>query len=230
MNTSVTALTGDISALNDAQKALALAQAGSTESDIAAAKAEVESAQANLAKTLVVAPFGGVVTKMDAKVGEIVSPSTSEISMQSDGLFEVETYIPEISIARVAKGDHASTTLDAYGSAIAFPSVVVSVDPAETVKDGVPTYKTTLSFLLPDARIRSGMTANVTIQTGILRDAIVIPSGAITSTGSASYVSVTDGKTTEKRAVTTGIAPSLGQIQILTGLSSGDTILLTPGS
>lgn len=227
MNTVSTSLTSAASALVDAQKSLALERAGATAANVAAATAEVQNARAMLTKTRVIAPFSGIVTRMDAKVGEIVSPSTSEISLQSDGLFQVETYVPEVAIARIAKGNPATTTLDAYGSSVAFPSVVVAVDPAETVKDGVPTYKTTLAFLAADPRIRSGMTANVVMQTGLLHDAIVIPSGAVGTKDGAQYVSVlVDGKPVN-RPVTTGSSPALGQAYILSGLSSGDVILLT---
>lgn len=228
VNDAAKALTNAQSALTDAQKTLALDQAGSTASDIAAAQAEVQNAQAAFAKTRVVAPFSGIITRMDAKVGEIVSPTDSLISLQSNGVFQVEAFVPEVTIAGVIVGNPATTTLDAYGSLEAFPAIVVAVDPAETVKDGVPTYKTTLSFLAADARIRSGMTANVTIETGVLQDAIVIPAGAVGTKEGASFVSVVEGDTIVNRKVTTGPAPALGQAHILSGLSAGEVIALTP--
>lgn len=237
VNTAIAALTAAQSALDAAEKNLSLVLAGPTPDAVAASRASVaaaaadeKSAEAALAKTRVLAPFDGVVTRMDAKVGEIVSPSASQISMQSDGLFEIDTYVPEVSISNIQVGDSATTTLDAYGPAVLFPAKVVAVDPAETVKDGVPTYKTTLSFLAADPRIRSGMTANVVIETGVLSDAIVIPSGAVGSRPAGSYVTIVANGATENRAVTTGATPSLGQVEITAGLESGDTILLAPAS
>jgi RND family efflux transporter MFP subunit len=217
-----------VTALSSAQAALTLKQSGPTVEDIAAAQAAVDNARAVLAKTRVVAPFAGIVTRMDAKVGEIVSPTDSQISMQSDGIFQIETYVPEVTIAGVAPGNPATTTLDAYGSSVTFASVVISVDPAETVKDGVPTYKTMLAFRKADSRIRSGMTANVVMETGMLRDAIVIPSGAIGTKDGVRYVSVVEDGAVIMRAVTTGPSPALGQAQILSGLAKGDVILLSP--
>ena len=228
VNTAATALTNAIAALVDAEKTLTLDQAGPTAADVAAAQADVANAKALLAKTRVVAPFDGTVTRMDAKAGEIVSPTSSEISMQSDGVFQIETYVPEVSIANVAAGDLATTTLDAYGSSAAFSSTVISVDPAETVKDGVPTYKTMLAFAAPDPRIRSGMTASVVIETGTLRDAIVIPSGAIGLDTKGTYVSVVKDGGTARQYVVTGGSPALGETLITSGLSAGDVILLSP--
>lgn len=235
VNSAATTLTTDSTALTTAVKNLALKQAGSTaesiaeqQAAVAAAAADVANAQAAITKTRITAPFSGVVTRMDAKVGETVSPTSALISMQSDGLFEVETFVPEVTIVRVAVGNRATTTLDAYGSSVAFPATVVEVDPAETVKDGVPTYKTTLSFLSADSRIRSGMTANVVMETGKLHDAIVIPAGAVGRKDGTSYVSVVLEGDVVSRTVTTGPSPALGQAQILSGLSAGDVLLLTP--
>ncbi len=235
VNTAATTLSANSSALGAAETALTLKKAGPTaesivaqEAAVAVAAADVRSAQSKLAATRVVAPFSGTVTRMDAKVGEVISPTSSEISMQSNGVFQIETYIPEVNIAHVSQGNPATTTLDAYGSVIAFPSTVVAVDPAETLKDGVPTYKTTLTFEKADPRVRSGMTANVTIVTGVLHNAIIIPSGAVGMKDGVPYVSVVNGGVTSSRTVVTGPSPALGQAYILSGLSAGDVILLAP--
>lgn len=228
VNSAAASVTANLAALNSAEKNLTFKQSGPTQDAVAAQEALVRSAQATLTKTRVVAPFAGTVTRMDAKVGEIVSPNTSLLSMQSNGIFQIETYVPEVTIARIAHGNSATTTLDAYGSSVEFPATVISIDPAETMKDGVPTYKTTLSFLKADPRIRSGMTANVTMVTGILRAAIVIPAGAVGTKAGENYVSVLLEGKPESRMVTTGPSPALGQTQILSGLSAGDTILLAP--
>ncbi len=235
VNTAATTLTTSVAALYAAQSTLALKHAGSTsetiaaqEAAVAAAAADVHAAKAKLAATRVIAPFSGTVTRMDAKIGEIIAPAGSKISMQSDGVFEIETYIPEVNIARITRGNPAITTLDAYGSSVAFPATVIMVDPAETLKDGVPTYKTTLAFLNDDPRIRSGMTANVIITTGTLHNTIIVPAGAIGTKEGVHYVSVVKNDTAVSRTVVTGPSPALGQAEILSGLTAGEIILLAP--
>lgn len=217
------------------QKNLALEQAGSTQADIdaqvaqvAAAQADVDNAQAQLAKTLVTAPFSGTITKMDAKVGEIVSPSISEISMISSGTFEITSYVPEVSIAAIAVGDPASTTLDAYGPSVVFAAKVIAIDPAETVVNGVSTYKTTLQFLAPDLRIRAGMTASVVILAHEIPNAIVIPEGAVYTRNGQQFVQVVGEKGPVERQVRTGNTSALGQVEIIAGLENGDQVVLNP--
>jgi HlyD family secretion protein len=165
---------------------------------------------------------------VDAEVGKIVSPNTPEVSMISSGVLQIETYIPEVSIVNVAVGQNAAVTLDAYGADVGFAANVVAIDPAETVKSGVSTYKTTLQFTAADQRIRPGMTANVSIETGLIPQAIAIPQGAVYERGGVHYVQVAVGKKTEERAVTLGSNSAVGSIVISSGLSEGDTLILDP--
>lgn len=242
LNTSLSSLTSAITAVRSAnalleknERNLALEQAGATKEDleaeearVEAARADVQSAQAQLEKTMVVAPFSGTLTRMDARAGEIVSPSDAKIAMISKGLFEIETYIPEVQITSVRVGNGATTTLDAYGDTVHFAAKVIAIDPAETVKNGVSTYKTTLQFLNDDERIRPGMTATVLITTDLVPGAIVVPRGALFErAGSKAVQVVRDDRVVE---ISVQVAPgeSLGNVQVLSGLQDGDTIVLNP--
>lgn len=214
------------SELESAQRSLALKQAGSTSYDIAYERAQVESAQAALARTVITAPFSGTISRVDVSVGEIISPNTPEISMLSRGVFQIESYVPEVNIANIEVGDRASVTLDAYG-AETFSAVIAAIDPAETIKDGVSTYKTTLQFTTEDPRIRSGMTANITITTEQKSGVLVIPQGAIVRRSGNTYVHILSDKETTERQVTTG-ATALGRVEILSGVEAGEVVVLNP--
>ena len=71
VNNAVSAISADMATRESAEKNLTLLRAGSTPENIAAQQAAVAAAQASLAKTRVIAPFGGTVTRMDAKVGRL---------------------------------------------------------------------------------------------------------------------------------------------------------------
>lgn len=214
---------------------LSLEKSGSALEDIAAQDAQVKAAEADLAnaqaqlnKTIIVAPFDGIVTKMDAKIGEISSPSVSDIAMIGVGLFEIESFIPEVNIARLSVGNPASITLDAYGTDTLFYATVVAIDPAETVRDGVSTYRTTLRFADTDTRIKPGMTANIRITAESKSDVITIPKSVITETNGVKTVQIKIGESVQEIPVTTGSMTALGQVEITSGLSEGDTIILPP--
>ncbi len=235
MTAAETARTTAQAALDHDTKTLALQQAGPTPQNldaqkaaVAAAEADLENARAQLTKTRVTAPFDGVVTRMDAKVGEVVSPSSSEISMMSLGDFQIECYVPEVNIADVAVGDSATSTLDAYGSGVEFPARVIAIDPSETIKNGISTYKTTLEFTTADARIRSGMTANVDIANTGTTSGISVPLGAVLQKSDGAYVQLLHDDALETIKVTLGPATSFGYVAVLSGLHDGDTLVLDP--
>ena len=72
-------------------------------------------------------------------------------------------FVSEIDATRIQKGNTASVTLDAYGSARAFGAHVAEVATAPTAINGVPAYEVKLSFDAPDSAIKTGMTANAII-------------------------------------------------------------------
>jgi len=231
INASISAVSSAKAALDAANKNLALKQAGATLEDIAAQEAQVKSAQADVAaaqaqlnKTFILAPFIGTVTSVDAKVGQIVSPNTPEISMISAGAFQIESYVPEINIALISVGDKASVTLDAYGDKI-FPASVVAIDPAETVRDGVSTYRALLQFDAQDPLIKSGMTANVAITTDTKASALAVPQGLVVYRDGKAFVKVVVDGEVQEREVTLGGVSSLGEVEILSGLRAGDAVV-----
>lgn len=242
VNTAIAALTtaetskkSAAASLTSAQKSLTLKKAGPTataiaseEAQVVAAQAQVLDAEAQLRKTSIRAPFSGVITRVDAEIGEVASAQTPVISLISEGVFHIESFVPEINIALLEVGDSARVTLDAYGESVFFDAAIVSLDPAETLRDGVSTYRATLEFVDEnDARIKAGMTANVLITTEEKQDVIAVPQGIIIAEAGKTYVLVKVNEVIEKREVVTGIVSSLGEIEILEGLVSGDAVILS---
>ena len=218
---------------SSSKESLTLVSSGTTKekidaqlASVKAAQADLDSTRAQLSKTSIIAPFDGIVTKMDAKVGEIASPQVSEISIMSVGAFEIDSYVPEINIAAISLNNHANITLDAYGDEVKFGASIQAIDPAETMRDGVSTYKTKLQFDEVDDRIKSGMTANVIITTAKKSDVIVVPQGIITAKDGKKYVQLSENGKAVPHEVTTGGISSFGQIEITSGLQDNDVVIL----
>lgn len=226
LTSAVTAQKSAAAKLEIAERSLALKEAGTSDPDIDAQVARVNTARAQIEKTLIRAPFSGVVTAVDAKVGAVSSANEPAISMISDGSFKIESYVPEINIAGVAVGNPARITLDAYGEGVLFDAAVALIDPAETVRDGVSTYRVTLYFVTPDERIRAGMTANVVVTTEEKQDVISVPLGTVMKRDGGSFVRVFENGTVTERRVTTGDTSYLGTVEILSGLVDGETIVV----
>ncbi len=238
INTAITNVTSQIQTITTqkitvrtTKAELALIKAGATaevlagtEADIKSADANVKNARAVLAKTYIISPISGIVTKQDAKVGQIASANIALVAVAS-GNYEIEAFVPEVDIAKIAIGNSAEVTLDAYGSDLVFPAHVIKIDPAETILAGVSTYKTTLSFDEPDEKIRSGMTANTVIATASKQDVLTVPQRAIYDKNGKKFVRILKEGGPEEREVVVGLKGSGGTVEIVSGLSLGEQVV-----
>lgn len=244
-----------------AKDQLRLKRAGATEEQIQAQEAQVDQAkaslasqramlnqayanvqnyQAQLAKTVLYAPISGLITKMEAKVGEVVFPSSpysdsriTFVSIISDINYEIKVNVSEIDIAKIKIGNIAKIILDAYGDDTEFTASVTSVEPAETLIEGIATYKVKLQFTEQDERIKSGMTANIDILTAKKEDAIIIPQRAVITKEGSKIVRVIEEIKEENLInineiiVETGLRGSDGRIEILKGINEGDEVVIS---
>ena len=203
------------------------------------AEAALRLAQATNENTIIRAPFTGTVLRKDAEVGEVVAPSVgggltrgAVVTMADLSTLEVEVDVNEAYIARIANGRPARITLDAYPDTT-FRGEVRQVVP--TADRQRATVQVKVSILDRDPRILPEMGAKVDFLepekqptpsgTAPARTSIRIPSAALKSDGSASYVwLIRDGRLT-KRPVTTGPV-SGGFLEIRSGLSGGEQLLV----
>jgi multidrug efflux pump subunit AcrA (membrane-fusion protein) len=200
----------------------------SDEAGITSYEATAENIQAQINKALLYAPLDGVVTQMDAKVGEIAAANTTIVSIITASKLEVEANIPEADIAKVKIGDSAAVTLDAYSNDVVFDTKVTSIDPAETMIEGVATYKTKFQFIKNDGRPKSGMTANIDITTDKHENVIIIPQRAITAKTDGKFVLIDAGnpQKPEERTVKTGLRGPDGNVEITDGLREGEKVII----
>lgn len=247
INTATSQVNTVQNTLSSARSQLALAEVGATDEAIRIQQASIDSAEANLEiqesriaqaradltyyqslynQSLIRAPFAGIVTLQDAKVGAMASPNSPVIGLLSEAEFEMEAKVPEADIAKLELGMTAKVTLDAYGSDKNFDATVVFIDRGETVVDGVSTYLVKFQFNEESELIKSGMTANIDIA-GATRDQVIaIPQRAIIRSEGRRFVQVLkDGIVTEVE-VTTGLRASDGSIEISSGLNEGDEVVL----
>jgi RND family efflux transporter MFP subunit len=198
------------------------------EAKVKAAEAVVRNYSAQIVKAQIVAPFTGIITRRDFEIGESVSSGDIVIALISASNYQIETYIPEVNIKDVKVGDIAKINLDAFPQDEFFDAKAISIDPAETVKDGVSTYKVIFEFIQNDERIKSGMTANVVITTLKKENTLLLPSSSIIKKGDYSFVKVKIGKSLVEKQVTLGSFDKSGDVEIIAGLSKGEIIVKDP--
>ncbi len=243
VKTTMTTLFSDIStkrsalitaknAFNQASRDLELTKAGTDPYKIKAqaavvsqAEAQVASAKSGLEKTIIKAPFAGVISNTDLSLGETVTLGKTAVSMLALDGFEIDAKVPEVDIVKVKVGAPVDVTLDAYGRDIIFPATVTRINPTATTEGTVPVYKVIITFVGRDDRVRQGMTANVQIVTETKSKVIAVPARfiqVITSEKGKATVLV-KGKE-EIREVRLGVRGADGYIEITEGLLAGDLI------
>jgi len=223
-----TAVAGRNVAVGNAGSASVLLQAR-----IDQAQASVNQIYSAITRRKILAPFAGTISSVGLKTGEStigISKDTSPgVSMLATDQYKVVIKIPEIDVARVSPNTPVSVNLDAYGSDVNFAGTLTTINPAETIVDGVPVYEGTVLFTDKDSRIRSGMTATVTIKIGEKNGVLAVPGSYIREDKVArkffvDVVNPEDNKKTSEREVKEGIRGSDGMTEITSGLSAGEIV------
>ncbi len=234
-NTNVTTAAQNIASqkitVEQLQAELNLKLAGSTPQQIAAQQAEVEQAQASeqsvqvqINEASLVSPIAGVITVQNAQVGEIAAPDATMTSVISDNNLEVDAYVPETDIGKVNVGDPVSMTFDAFQGQT-FTGKVFYIDPAETILSGVVDYKVKVSFDTVDPQMKSGLTANLDIDTQTDNNALILPQYAVLQNDQGNFVDILQKGSVVQVPVTLGISDNQGNIEIASGVTAGEQVL-----
>jgi HlyD family secretion protein len=218
------------------RQALADLTSGPDALDLRSEQLSLQQKKDALADTYVRAPFGGIISKVSAMVGDTVGSGTSLMTLISNEQ-TVTLSLNEVDAAKVKVGDKATLTFDAIDG-LTLTGHVAELDAAGTVSQGVVSYSLKIAFDAQDERVKAGMTANASIQTETRADALVVPSSAVKTQNGESYVLAfspelsdaggASGVATEQKpvqiAVTTGISDDTN-VEILSGLTEGQQIV-----
>lgn len=193
------------------------------ESRVLGSRAQVRSIEAEISKMNIRAPFDGVVTGLDADQGEIVSGGARVISLISKKNFQIESNVSEVNIGKINPGNSVRITMDAFPGREFFGKVSY-IEPAETLVDNVVTYKVTILLNEEYPDLKSGLTANLNIETARKDDVVVIPQYAIISRDGKNYARKIENNEVVEVEITLGTRGSDGTIEVLSGLSPQDVI------
>lgn len=211
-----------------ASAAAAGASAGSADTNtVSAAQRSLASAQANLdqanakaAGRTVTAPSSGSIVELNAKVGATVTggmimgesdTSGGKQCMQIADLskMKVTVQVGEKDITKIAVGQSANVTYPAFPVIVSQGTVtaIASVANSDTNSGGGSvTFNVDILIEAPDARLKPGMTAEVSVVTEQLDDMVMVPTMALmTEDGEHYYVNVatdSEGKKTRRVKVT----------------------------
>jgi HlyD family secretion protein len=154
----------------------------SAEAQLVQAQASLNQAQVNLSHTVIRAPIDGVVIARNVNVGQTVAAS-----MQAPTLFvlaqnlkemNVKASVDESDIGKIQLHQPVRFRVDAYPNET-FTGTVSQVRLQPVVEQNVVSYITMIEVPNADLKLKPGMTAAVTIETGRAEDAIKVPNAAL---------------------------------------------------
>ncbi len=152
--------------------------------NLEAADAQIKQSEETLGYTTIVSPLDGVVTRVNAKVGEMVvtgmmnNPGTKilEVGDLSQMLAVAQT--DEADVGKLEVGQKVRVFSDADPSDEFNGTVYTIALSTDLSRQGTKYYKTEI-LLESDRRLYSGLTANVDIQTRKYSNVLSVPSQAV---------------------------------------------------
>lgn len=237
LNAYTLALKQQENAVSSAEQALALARHTQTEfvappsgetlrkvnASIAEAKSTLSAREALIADYTIRAPFEGVVTNVDIKVGEVANGNRS-ISMLADGSYELKARIPEVDIRNVRIGNGAFISFDAAPDEPLFATIEY-ISQLSSEVDGVAYYDARFKLQEEPAWIREGLNADVEILIDRKKNVLRIPKHFITTEDSHEYVFIKNETSVTKTSVATGLIGNDGYVEV-TNLPEGTVIVI----
>jgi membrane fusion protein (multidrug efflux system) len=190
--------------------------------ELGVSQARVASAQAQLAKATIVAPFEGVLGLREVSEGEFVNPGQALVGLVKLDPIEVDFSLPESELSRVAPGQTLRIEVDAYPGRD-FVGTVSAIDP--NIDIASRSAKLRAGIANPENLLRPGLFARITLDQGDgTRQALMLPEQALLQQGDTRFVyRVVDGKAA-RTEVKTGLRVP-GKIEIVSGLSAGDQVI-----
>ncbi len=210
-----------------AQASLDQAKAGLQEAEAAASQAESEAraAQDIAGYARVTSPFDGRVLRRMVEPGTLISPGIILFIVEDTSRYQLEATLPAEALSHVKKSASARVQLDAL------PEKSLDGKVAE-IEAGADAASHTLNAridLPKDPSVQSGMFGRAFFPRGEKR-ALLAPSSAMVSRGQLSGVYVVDDAALVHWRILTLGKTRGNQVEVLSGLSDGDMVILNPGS
>lgn len=230
-------------ALTQARKAFDADEAKFKQSgnSIAASQAQVAAAWLTYQKSLpvVTAPISGTLTGLSLQVGSVLGASSSQPassssttsssssqkvgSIKTSGLSLVSVNLSEIDVPKVAIGNKATVTLNAFPDRT-FTGKVMSIDTIGSITSGVTSYPIVISLDLSSPEVYANMTASASIITDTRSDVLLVPASSITGTSDTATIQILKNNIPQILSVQLG-ASSDTQTEIISGIDVGDAVV-----
>jgi RND family efflux transporter MFP subunit len=192
------------------------------------AEVNVKREELNLARTKVIAPFGGRVASVKVVPGQYVNAGEELMQVLEISPIKVEVQVLESEVGHLAAGGGARMTFAAFPGET-FTGRIETINPL--VDNVTRQSKVTVSVPNPGGRILPGMYANVVLDARHISNSILVPRSAVLErdVDRRTMLFVFDGEGQEGLAEWRYVTVGLGNSQYVQILESEETDMVRPG-
>jgi membrane fusion protein (multidrug efflux system) len=207
-----------------------LAQKASSQADLERAEATARSTDASLEllqirldRSVVRAPFSGVVGQRFVSIGDYVTSSTRLAALQTVAPQRATLQVPERFYQTLKLGQKVAFRVAALAGQ-EFVGTVEFVDPSVRL----PARTVTVKALVPNPRneLHPGMFVEAKLATAVRTSAIVIPEDAVLPVQGKSFAYVVKDGKAERREIELGVRTP-GYVEVTSGLLAGDAVAVS---
>lgn len=185
-------------------------------------KARVDEARARVAKTVIRAPFSGVVGLREISPGAYVEAGDNIVRLENVASIKADFRIPEVFLSKVRTNQEVAVRLDAFPGED-FRGRVYAIQPV--VDEQTRTVLMRARIPNKGLKLKPGMFVRVVVTMGTRPNAITVPEQALWPQGQDNFVfRVVDGKAALTKVELGNREP--GRVEIASGLSPTDIVVI----
>jgi membrane fusion protein (multidrug efflux system) len=209
-------------ALDDAE-----VRRNSAQSEVSAAKSRLAAARQQVGRTVVRAPFDGIVSDRKVSNGDTAAIGKELLKVIDPGSMRFEGRVSADKIAAVKVAQPVMFRVNGYGEQ-QFSGVVKRIDPS--ANDVTRQVEVLVGFTSPARPSVAGLYAEGRVDAEV-SDVLTLPESAIVKAGDKTFAWKLRGGAIAKSDLVVGMRdPRTGNYEIKGGLAAGDTVLRHPGS
>lgn len=211
-----------------------LSGGASQNSDVRGAEANLQAAKANLEKTIIRAPIGGTINRLDLEVGSFVNASVPVVYITNARGLEVVVFVSERDIADISVGATVVVGKSVTGKVARLANALDPITKKAEVRISIPQNTSLVSGSSASVSIarttkKSAIDAPLTLPLSALK---ITPEGTIVFTVADNGILVPHpvvvGTLAGSRiAVNSGITPDMRIVKDARGLKEGEEVIIS---
>ncbi len=198
------------------------AMAGSAQAQVDLYQAMLEDAENQIANCNIKSPINGVVGSINLSLGDMATAQTAAAAVSDASSLETDVLVGENEVSYIRTGSEVKVDVRAASSKTFKGRVVSVASMPDPVKKN---YRVKISLDNKDNLIKSGMFAELVIDTQTKEDTLVVPVEAVIPRDARNIVFIVDeNKRAQEKEVKTGLKNDQ-YVEIVYGLHAGDEVI-----